>query len=176
VSKAVFPWLFLLPMLILSKPAAAARFSNSFVEFELAPGWECAQEGSEWLCQVGQGPKNDEAVIVVAAKPKGAGGKLEQYLNYLRAPRRQIDEQGRALVSEPKYAKVIKINEQDWVSSLHSDSELSSYLTRYLVTTSGEWQIGVSYSVKKPSYQKYYTEFEALVKSLKIRAKAGVRR
>ena len=31
--------------------AQAKRFTNQYTEFELPSGWECALEGTEWVCQ-----------------------------------------------------------------------------------------------------------------------------
>lgn len=37
--------------MLITSSAFAKRFASKYCEFELPPGWECALEGSEYVCQ-----------------------------------------------------------------------------------------------------------------------------
>ena len=44
-------YLFVLLLIVISNHAYSKTFSSQFSEFELPNGWDCALEGSEWVCQ-----------------------------------------------------------------------------------------------------------------------------
>src|SRR6476620_3480272 len=119
---------------LLPKDGFASKFANQFTEFELPPQWQCNLEGAEWVCQSTNESKKKDAIIVLAAKLKGDQDSLDQYLNYLKAPKTFTNVQGKSVKSEAKYAKTVNINGQAWVDSLHLESELPGFYTRYLAT------------------------------------------
>lgn len=153
--------------------AFAAKFANQFVEFELPPQWQCNLEGAEWVCQSLSENKKRDAIIVLAAKLKGDQDSLDQYLGYLKNPKHFTSVQGKMVSSEPRYAKTIDIDRQAWVDSLHSDSEIPGFFTRYLATIKQDIGVLVTYSIHKNKYQQYIGDFETLVKTLKVFRKPG---
>ena len=165
--------LFLISVFLFPGSGNAAKFANQFTEFELPPQWECALEGAEWVCQSLNEAKKREAVIVLAAKLKGDQDSLDQYLTYLQAAKTFTSVQGKPVKSEPKYAKTVNLNGQAWVDSLHLESELPGFYTRYLATVKQDIGILVTYSINKAKYQQYLGDFENLVKTLKAFRKAG---
>lgn len=156
-----------------SPVAMAAKFANQFVEFELPPQWQCNLEGAEWVCQSLNEQKKREAIIVLAAKLKGDQDSIDQYLSYLQAPKNYTNLQGRPVTSQPKYAKSVSVNGQPWVDSLHMESEIPEFYTRYLATVKQDIGVLVTYSIHKSRYQEYLNDMENLVKTLKVFRKAG---
>lgn len=153
--------------------ARAEKFANQFVEFEVPPQWQCSLEGAEWVCQNTQEAKKKEAIIVLAAKIKGDQDSLDQYLSYLKSPKTYTAVNGKAVKSEPKYAKAININGHPWIDALHLESEIPGFYTRYLATIKQDIGALVTYSINKDKYQEYLKDFETLVNTLKVFRKAG---
>ncbi|MBC7384751.1 MAG: hypothetical protein H7301_01150 [Cryobacterium sp.] len=153
--------------------AHAAKFANQFTEFELPPGWACNLEVAEWVCQNTNPAKSKEAIIVLAAKLKGDQDSLDQYLTYLKATKSFTSVGGKALKSEPKYAKTLNVNGHPWVDALHLESEIPGFYTRYLATVKDDIGVLVTYSIAKAKYQDYLKDFDNLVNTLKVFRKAG---
>ena len=156
-----------------SAPTYAAKFANQFAEFELPPQWQCNLEGAEWVCQSTNDAKKRDAIIVLAAKLKGDQDSLDQYLKYLSGAKTFTSPQGKPVKSDPKYSKNIVIEGQPWVDSLHLESELPGFYTRYLATVKQDIGVLVTYSINKNKYQQYLAEFENMVKTLKVFRKQG---
>src|SRR6476661_1783933 len=158
---------------VLPRLGLAAKFANQFTEFELPPQWQCNLEGAEWVCQSTNENKKKDAIIVLAAKLKGDQDSLDQYLAYLKAAKTFTSVQGKPVKSEPKYAKTINLNGQAWIDSLHMESEIPGFYTRYLATIKQDIGVLVTYSINKAKYQQYLDDFENMVKTLKVFRKAG---
>ena len=151
----------------------AAQFANQFCQFELPPQWQCSLEGAEWVCQSTVESKKKDAIIVLAAKLKGDQDSLDQYLAYLKGAKTWNTVQGKPVKSEVKYAKTQDINGQVWVDSLHLESEIPGFYTRYLATIKQDIGVLVTYSINKNKYQQYTGDFENMVKTLRVFRKAG---
>ncbi len=155
-------------------PATAGKWSNQFVEFELPASWVCLLEGTEWVCQNQlDADKKKEAIIILAAKIQGDQDTLDQYLSYLKSPKTYTNSQGKSITSEVKVAQNRTIHEHPWVDSLHVDSEVQGFYTRYLATVKQGLGILVTYSVNKNKYSEYSGMFEDMVKSLKAFRREG---
>ncbi len=151
-----------------TQPLHAAKFANQFVEFELPPKWQCNLEGAEWVCQGADETKKRDAIIVLAAKLRGDQDSLDQYLNYLKQPKMYNSVQGKPVKSDPKYAKTSEIGGHAWVDSLHLESEVPGFYTRYLATIKQDIGVLVTYSINKDKYQEYLRDFENMVQTLKV--------
>ena len=151
----------------------ASKFANQFCEFELPPQWQCNLEGAEWVCQSTDEKKKRDAIIVLAAKLKGDQDSLDQYLAYLKSAKIYTSVQGKSVKSEPRYAKSISLNGQPWIDSLHLESEIPGFYTRYLATVKSDIGVLVTYSINKNKYQDYLKDFETMVGTLKVFRKAG---
>ncbi len=160
-------------LLVVSGTAHSAKFANQFSEFELPPRWQCNLEGAEWVCQSSDDAKKRDAIIVLAAKLKGDQDSLDQYENYLKTPKVYQSVQGKSVKSEPKYAKSIQLNNHPWVDSLHLESEIPGFYTRYLATVKQDIGILVTYSVNKDKWSQYLADFESMVNTLRVFRKAG---
>ncbi len=150
-----------------------AKFANQFTEFELPPQWQCRLEGAEWVCQSSEDAKKKDAIIVLAAKIKGEQDSLDQYLSYLKSAKIYQSVQGKPVKSDPKYAKSVMLNGQSWVDSLHLESELPGFYTRYLATVKQDIGVLITYSINKAKYQAYLEDFENMVKTLRVFRKTG---
>ena len=154
-------------------PAFAAKFANQFAEFELPPQWQCNLEGAEWVCQSVDQAKKRDAIIVLAAKLKSDQDSLDQYLDYLKAPKTYVSVQGKQVKSEVRFAKTVALNGHSWVDSLHLDSEIPGFYTRYVATVKQDIGVLITYSINKNKYQEYIQDFDNLVKTLRVFRKSG---
>ncbi len=162
--------LFFITVLILAMPALihAKTFSSQFAEFELPTGWECALEGSEWVCQSEDKERKKEAIIILAAKYRGEQDSLDQYQAYLKGAKTFTLPGGKTQISEPKSVTIKTINGQRWVDSLHLASEVPGFYTRYLATVKDNLGIAVTFSVAKDHYDAYQDIFEKVVATLRV--------
>jgi len=150
-------------------PAAwAKRFSNQYCEFELPSGWQCALEGSEWVCQSDNGDRKKEAIIILAAKRRGEQDSMEEYLAYLKKAKTYTLPGGKTQVSEAKYTKTTEVNAHQWIDALHLASEVPGFYTRYLATVKEDLGVAVTMSVAKDLYGQYQGIFDNVVASLRV--------
>lgn len=146
----------------------AKTFSSQFSEFELPNGWDCALEGSEWVCQSENKDRKKEAIIILAAKYRGDQDSLDQYQAYLKATKTFALPGGKTQISEPKSVEVREINNQKWVDALHLASEVPGFYTRYLATVKDSLGIAVTFSVGKDHYEAYQEIFDKIIATLKV--------
>jgi len=152
---------------------AENRFASQFTEFTLPAKWACSLEGAEWVCQNQDEEKRKEAIIVLAAKLKGPQDSLEQYKAYLETPKQYESIQKKPVTSEPKFTTSIDANGHPWIDSLHGDSEIPGYFTRYLATVKEDIGVLITFSVTKDKYDAYLSDIENLLKTLKVFRKLG---
>lgn len=148
--------------------ANAKSFTNQFVQFELPTGWQCAIEGSEWVCQSENQDRRKEAIIILAAKYRGPQDSLEEYQAYLKGNKTYQLPGGKMQRSEPKYVKAKSINNQQWVDALHLASEVPGFYTRYLATVKEDLGVAVTFSVTKDLFNAYQGIFDNVVASLRV--------
>lgn len=154
--------------LLLSSVAWAKRFSNQYCEFELPSGWQCALEGSEWVCQSENADRKKEAIIILAAKRRGEQDSMEEYTAYLKKPKNYTLPGGKTQVSEAKYTKNSTVNGHQWIDALHLASEVPGFYTRYLATVKEDLGVAVTFSVAKDLYASYQGIFDNVVASLRV--------
>lgn len=154
--------------------ADAKSFSNQFVEFQLPEKWECQLDGTEWVCQSTDEQKKRDAIIVLAAKIKKAGmDELDIYKKHLSQKQVYQSLSGETIESEPRYVKDLDISGHTWVDSLHLQSEIPDFYTRYLATVEADLGILVTFSVRKDKYDEYAPDIENMVRSLRAFRKPG---
>ncbi|MBY0413580.1 MAG: hypothetical protein K2Q18_05420 [Bdellovibrionales bacterium] len=159
---------FLCALMGASTSVFAKTFTSQFSEFELPNGWDCALEGSEWVCQSENKDRKKEAIIILAAKYRGEQDSLDQYQAYLKAAKTFSLPGGKTQVSEAKSVTVKEINGQRWVDALHLASEVPGFYTRYLATVKDSLGIAVTFSVAKDHYDSYQDIFEKIIATLKV--------
>ena len=158
----------LLLVLILAPNAHALKFSNQFIEFELPNNWKCGLEGAEWTCQNEDVKKKREAIVVLAAKLKGDQDSLQKYEEYLKKPRTFDGPGGKKITSAGQYTHNTTLNTHIWVDSLHMQSEIPDFYTRYLATVEKDIGVLVTYSIAKAKYAEYKDMLDNMIKSLKV--------
>lgn len=164
----------LLALTILPLPGYAKNFANQFIEFQLPEKWECQLDGTEWVCQSTDEQKKRDAIIVLAAKIKKAGmDELPVYKTHLEKPQTYNSLSGEPVTSEPRYVKEIDIGGKPWIDSLHLQSEIPDFYTRYLATVESDLGILVTFSVRKDKYEEYAADIENMAKSLRAFRKQG---
>jgi hypothetical protein len=153
---------------IFSSAAHAKRFSSKYCEFELPAGWECALEGSEYVCQSENADRKKESIIILAAKIRGEQDNLDEYMAYLKKTKEYILPGGKKQISEPKNTKLSTINDHRWVDALHLASEVPGFYTRYLATVKEDLGVAVTFSVSKDLYATYQPIMDKLVSTLRV--------
>lgn len=154
--------------LILSSTVEAKRFASKYCEFELPSGWECALEGSEYVCQSENADRKKESIIILAAKIRGEQDNIDEYMAYLKKPKEYQLPGGKKQISEAKSTKLTRINDQQWVDSLHLASEVPGFYTRYLATVKEDLGVAVTFSVTKDLYTTYQPIIDKLVSTLRV--------
>lgn len=152
----------------LSTPVQAKLFSSKYCQFELPLGWECALEGSEYVCQSENADRKKEAIIILAAKIRGEQDSLDEYMAYLKKTKEYNLPGGKKQISEPKNTKMSTINDQRWVDALHLASEVPGFYTRYLATVKEDLGVAVTFSVTKDLYSQYQPIIDKLVSTLRV--------
>jgi len=146
----------------------AKRFASKYCEFELPSGWECALEGSEYVCQSDNKDRQKESIIILAAKIRGEQDTLDEYMAYLKKAKDYSLPGGKRQISEPKNVKLSNINDQQWVDALHLASEVPGFYTRYLATVKEDLGVAVTFSVTKDLYSSYQPVIEKLISTLRV--------
>ena len=160
--------------LLLPLTSFAKTFANQFIEFQLPDKWECQLDGTEWVCQSTDEQKKRDAIVVLAAKIKKPGmDELPVYKAHLEKPQQYQSLSGEAITSEPKYVKEIDISGHPWIDSLHLQSEIPDFYTRYLATVESDLGILVTFSVRKDKYEEYGPDIDGMVKSMRAFRKPG---
>lgn len=155
-------------LLSLSTQVHSKRFSSKYCEFELPPGWECALEGSEYVCQSENADRKKESIIILAAKIRGEQDSLDEYMAYLKKTKEYNLPGGKKQVSEPKNTKLSRINDHQWVDALHLASEVPGFYTRYLATVKEDLGVAVTFSVGKDLYSSYLPIIEKMISTLRV--------
>jgi hypothetical protein len=160
--------------LLVANISYGAAFSNQFIEFQLPDKWQCQLDGTEWVCQSTDEQKKRDAIIVLAAKIKKPGmDDLPVYKAHLEKPQQYQSLSGEAVTSEPKYVKDLDVAGHPWIDSLHLQSEIPDFYTRYLATVEADLGILVTFSVRKDKYDEYGPDIDAMVKSMRAFRKQG---
>ncbi len=152
----------------------AKTFTSQYCQFELPTGWECALEGTEWVCQSTNKQRQKEAIIILAAKIRGKQDSLEQYQAYLKKTKTFTLPDGKTQISDPKYAKVSNVNDHRWIDSLHLASEVPGFYTRYMATVKEDLGVAVTLSVAKDHYDSYRNIFDKVINTLRVFRQKGV--
>lgn len=161
-------------LLAFTASAQAELFTNQFIEFQLPEKWQCKLDGNEWVCQSNDEQKKRDAIIVLAAKVKKDGmDDLGVYKAHLEKKQVYQAPNNQRVISEPRYVKELNISSKTWIDSLHLQSEIPDFYTRYLATVEADLGILVTFSVRKDKYQEYSQDIETMVRTLKAFRKPG---
>lgn len=144
----------------------AKPFANDFIEFDLPDSWSCAPYADVWTCKPLEPSKQKDIIVVMSFAAQGQKDSMEYYLDYFsNSIVSRITEKN----SEPKYTKYKEILGQNWVDSLHENSEVRDFYTRYLSTIKSGRAILLSITVDKNKYNPYMNELYRMVEGMKLR-------
>ena len=158
----------------LSQSLHAQLFKNSYVSFEIPDTWKCKPFGTNWVCHDALQEKKVEALITSTAKIAGSLDTREQYLNYLKQEKTWYTNKKEQITSKKlTEAKEAFINKYPWVDSIHKNSEVKSYISRYVGTvcckdSSSKLGILIVLSAHEDHYTKYSSLFIKAINSLKV--------
>lgn len=156
--------------LLFSLSAHAKTFSNSFVSFSLPDDWVCVQEGVAWACS-NKGPtKQNDAVIVMAAKVAAPADNLTSFKDFLGKPKSIPSKVGTPMPSTVMYAQERVLAGWKWVQAQHLGSEVQDFYSLYLATVKEGLAVLVTFSADKTKYAQFNPVFDQAMKSLKLTA------
>ncbi len=143
-------------------------FRTAAFEFDLAPGWWCELDGSEYVCSPPGRPPY-AAIAILAIKERNGQDNLKAYEDHLKQPQ-PIDSGagGEKKFSEIREIKRSLIGAHEWVEALHSGSEIPNYDTYYFATITSELGILVTLSVNRNSSAQYVDRFKEMIKTLHV--------
>lgn len=148
--------------------AEARTFKNAYISFEMLDTWKCKLEQTEFVCRSEDLQESKEAVIILTAKEKGPTDGFPIYTEHLSKPIAGTAKNGSMSSTVTIAPREVMINDQRWIDSLHINSEVQNYYTRYLATIKDQIAILVTLSAHNSKYQKHSGHFADTVKSLRV--------
>jgi hypothetical protein len=149
--------------------AHAKSFKNAYIAFDMQDNWKCELEQTEWVCRAEDPQEAKEAVIILTAKEKGPTDSFPLYETHLNTPINTVSRNGEVMASILKYKAVkAKINDHYWIDSLHQNSEVKNYFTRYMGTIKDQIAILVTFSAHNKYYAKHSGNFDKTIRSLRV--------
>lgn len=141
-------------------------FRTGYFEFQLAPGWWCELDGTEYVCTPPGKPPH-EAIAVIAMKERNNQDTLDAYEAHLRQPQKTGGAESASLSVVKKLERRV-IGEHLWVEALHSGSEITNFDTYYLGTTTSGLGILVTLSVRSDKAGQYIGLINEMAGTLQV--------
>ncbi len=156
-------------ILLYPNASQARTFKNAYISFEMQDNWKCKLEQTEWVCRAEDPQEAKEAVIILTAKEKGPTDNFAIYKEHLAKPMNMAMKTSSSIKSTVTMPpRDLQLNEQTWIDSLHTNSEVQNYFTRYLATIKDQIAILVTFSVHNKYYTKHQAHFMDTIKSLRV--------
>lgn len=154
---------------LLAVPPPRDVFRTGFYEFEVAPGWECDQDGTEYVCQA-KGAKQKGAIAVMAMKERKAGmDSLEAYEAHLAKPQPLNGNPAASSISTIRIApRRIMLGANEWLESLHCGSELENFCTYYLGAVTSHVGILITMSYRENEEAAYRADLTEMMKTVRM--------
>jgi hypothetical protein len=147
-------------------PPREVFHAGSF-EFDLAPGWWCELDGSEYVCNP-PGKPPFSAIAIIAIKERKTDDNLQAYEEHLRQPQRVDNGAGKSTMSVVSYVRRVKLGHTEWVEALHVGSEVPNYNTYYLATNTSHLAILVTMSVYKDHEDVYLRQLTEMISTFNL--------
>ncbi len=148
-------------------PPLPEYFRGANLAFALPEGWISDREGNEIVCMPTGEPPHD-AIIILATKLRSSDDHRDDYEAFISKPRILTLPDGEQMESEVIYVRRTVIGGHKWIEALHRNSEILGYHTRYLVTTTAQVGVAVTFSVAESSFEERNRDFEKAITSLEI--------
>jgi hypothetical protein len=144
-------------------PPPLERFATAAYSFEIARGWSCIREGTEFVCRRGQPPS--DSIIIMTAKYRGPEDTMSMYEDHLRGPIPAVGREGNA---ELLSLKRVNLSGAEWVEGVLRDSEVAGYETTYLAALTAEVAMLVTFSIHEKFKTQRLLELRAMMDTLVI--------
>lgn len=156
-------------------PAHAKIFNESeYISFEIPDSWNCKAFGQNWVCHDKYQERKVEALITVTAKIAGSFDTRENYMEYLNQEKSWFTRTKEQITSTKLIeSKLIYPNKFPWAEGIHKNSEIKSYISRYVGTvcckdSSSKLGILVVLSAHEDHWKKYAPIFLTAINSLSV--------
>jgi hypothetical protein len=146
-------------------PPREAFRAGSF-EFDLAPGWWCELDNQAYSCTPPGKPPYTATVLMVV-KERSSNDTLRAYEDHLKEPKKD-SVGGSGAPSVVRYVRRSKLGDREWVEALHTGSEIASYDTYYLATTTSLLGILVTMSVHRDHRAAYAQQLRDMMGTLNV--------
>ena len=151
---------------ILTRPPLEKLRTAAF-EMELAKGWSCDLQGTEWVCDPpGAAPRN--AIAIMAMKRRGKEDTLDAYEAHLRQPQSTGATGKDGARSTVEHVGRRRIGGHEWVEALQFSSEVPDYHTYYAATVTSHLGVLVTLSAHDSVFEQRRRELEQMLGSLVI--------
>lgn len=148
-------------------PAPLNYHRTKYFEFSLPDNWYCEKAGYETVCNsTGAAPHN--AIIILAIKYRNEEDNLDAYRDHLLKSRTFTTREGVVVNSSVKSVEEKRIGNYFWVDGTHFESEVPGFYTRYLVTTTAQLGIAITFSYGSTAPQSIIDEFSSSIAGLRI--------
>jgi hypothetical protein len=146
-------------------PPTRDMFRTAAFELELAPGWWCELDGTEYVCSPPGKPPHS-AIAIVAMKERNDKDTLAAYEDHLRQMGAGTNSRREVQSSEVGRVYRRTLGTREWVVALHAGSEIPNYDTYYLATATSYLGILVTLSVHKDYSAHYIAQMNRMMETL----------
>ncbi|HXI06900.1 MAG: hypothetical protein ACRC1G_12960 [Bradyrhizobium sp.] len=138
------------------------RFISDIFEFDLAPGWACDLDETEYVCRRGRPPT--ASIAIIAMKRRSSDDNLEAYEAHLRNP--QANEQGK--IPELLGLSRRHLANHEWVEGVQLSSEIPNYVTIYLASHTSQVGILATFTFHRDREAAERKDIDFMMSSLRI--------
>jgi hypothetical protein len=138
-------------------------FRAGSFEFDLAPGWWCELDGTEYVC-IPPVKAPYPAIAIIAIKERNKDDNLQTYEDHLKQSQHLTDGSTSAVLNVGR----VKLGHAEWVESLHRGSEVPNFDTYYLATNNSYLGILVTMSVHKDYEKIYVRQLDEMMSTLNL--------
>jgi hypothetical protein len=143
-------------------PTPRELFRGPAFDFELARGWWCELDGTEYVCTPPGKPPH-AAIAIIALKERDSRDNLQAYEEHLK---KQQSSGGPDTGAGQVKRRALGAHE--WIEALHVGSEIPNYQTYYLATNTSYLGILVTMSVHEDSADRYIGQLREMISTLKV--------
>lgn len=127
-------WLLFLFVNLIGTSSFAKEFETSYLKFNLPGSWGCELKNITWLCRSQLEEEKKQALFVITAKQASPETTMQSLQTHFMKSKTLPGAGGRVLTSHVFSTQIVKINNIQWIQSIHLNSELENFYTYYLST------------------------------------------
>jgi hypothetical protein len=138
------------------------RFITDTFELDLAPGWSCDLDETDYVCRKGRPPT--ASIAIIAMKRRGPDDNLDAYEEHLRHPAPNKDG------TVPELQKLVRrrLANHEWVEGVQLSSEIPNYVTIYMATNTSQVGVLATFSFHKNREMDERRDLDSMLSSLRI--------